>query len=292
MAAAGDDEQRTCWVSCIPLALVQPSTAPVQLAQALLLPDTEEEAVRLAGDDGTISGFAGQPVVVMLAERFGPVERVQVRIKTANYAVRADDQRQRQRDHRSWALVTFVEEEHASACVAKDGMLVPTTLPWTPGSVRAPLQIRRANVTGELAKGKRGALAQVAARDANEKAAIDKAKKLNVMKRPTFKDAVRSVIQMQQVAQQFHEGLAAPTRVAPVAPVQRGHSLDVRWIAEDPCGLAMGPQSWTDRNTSYHRSARSQPSIKHVRRTVVRYTRKFENFVFPLLHWHVTHIRP
>lgn len=278
-----EEERRTVWVSGIPLPLAQPHTergsAAGALSQALLLPDVEEEAAEdeqrseavqgLAGDDGTIASFRGQRVVVMLAERFGPVERAQVRIKTANYASSSADD-QRQRDHRSWALVTFADEDSANACVHRDGMLVPETLPWKPGLARVPLKIRPANVAAELAKGHRGALAQVAARDAREKAALDRAKKLNVMKRPTFKDAVRSVIQMQEVAKRFHEGSAAPEPAASVAPVERGRTVDVRWIAEDPCGLAMGPQPWTERNTSYHRSARSRPSIKHVRRTVVR----------------------
>ena len=275
MAALADEERRTVWVSGIPLPLVQPrrdDNRPLPLSQALLLPHTEDsqEAVHgLADDDGTIANFAGQQIVVLLAERFGPVERAQVRVKTANYASSSADD-QRQRDHRSWALVTFVDEDHANACVHRDGMRVPEMLPWKPGSARVPLKIRAANVAAELAKGHRGALAQVAARDAKEKAALDRAKKLNVMKRPTFKDAVRSVMQMQQVAKHFQGGLAAPTPVAPVAPVERGRTTDVRWIAKDPCGLAMGPQPWTERNTSCHRSARSRPSIKHVRRTVVR----------------------
>lgn len=256
------------WVSGIPLALAQPHDAPLPLSQALLLPDFQEQrGESLQRDDGTITSFAGQRVVVLLAERFGPVERAQVRIKTANHASSAGDQRRR--DHRSWALVTFVDEDHAIACVHQDGMLVPEALPWKPGFARVPLKIRPADVSAELAKGHRGALAQVAARDAQQ-AALDRSKKLNVMKRPTLKDAVRSVIQMQQVAKQFHEGLAAPKPAASVAPVDRGRAADVRWIAEDPCGLAIGPQPWTERNTSYHRSVRSRPSIKHVRRTVVR----------------------
>lgn len=271
------------WVSGIPLPLAQPQKhnadagPPLSLSQALLLPDVEEgaagqqgEAVQsLQGDDGTIASFRGQRVVVMLAERFGAVERAQVRIKTASH-VSSNTDDQRRRDHRSWALVTFVDEGHANACVRRDGMLVPETLPWRPGLTRVPLKIRPANVKAELAKGHRGALAQVAARDAKEKAALDRAKKLNVMKRPTFKDAVRSVMQMQQVAKQFSEGLAAPIPTASVAPVERGRTVDVRWIAADPCGLAIGPQPWTERNTSYHRSTRSRPSIKNVRRTVVR----------------------
>jgi hypothetical protein len=249
------DDGRTCWVGDIPLALAQPSAQAANTA--------EQEAVSLSRDEGTIAGFAGQRVVSLLEEHFGPVERAVVRVKTASTAVSKGDRRLR--DRRSWALVTFKADADADAACL-DGMLVPATLPARPGAARVPLRIRPSNVSGELAKGHRGALAQVAERDAEERAIVAR----NVTKRPTLRDAARSIMQMQRAALQFRDGFAAPAHVAAGAPTKRGHSVDVRWIAEDPCGLAMGPQAWTDRSTSRHRTTRPRPEIKQVKRTVVR----------------------
>ena len=249
------DDGRTVWIGDIPIALAQPSGADGS---------PRAESVRLSRDEGQIAGFAGQRIVTLLAEKFGPVERAVVRLKAETQILTRGDRRLR--DRRSWALVTFKNEQDADGCLSwrDDGILVPETLPVRPSTEKVPVKVRPGNIAGELAKGHRGALTQVAEKDAVEAMIVTR----NVMKRPTLKEAGRAVIMMRRTALAFREGNSAPAAAAAGAPTARGRSDRVQWIVEDPCGMAVGPQAWTQRNNSRHRTMRNGPGIKLPRRTV------------------------
>lgn len=142
MPGAGPDDSWTVWVGSIPLALATAvvggdssgdgsaravaGAAVAGAAAAAAANDNEEEAVQLSRDEGRITRVVGggghqrqqasaadhdtRPEVVRLLERrFGPVLHAVVRIKPATHVGAKGDRRER--DRRSWALVTFGEED-------------------------------------------------------------------------------------------------------------------------------------------------------------------------------------
>ena len=261
------DDWRTVWVGDIPISL------------AFRTEDEQKhEAVALARDEGTLSANRNARIVRLLEDQFGPVEHAVVRVKPKSAPTGRNDDRERHR--RCWALVTFRDEESADNAVA-DGLRVPD------GRHKVAVRIRPSNVEGELAKGKRGALQQIARKLADE--SLEKLASQphgNVAKRLTLKQAARQVAMMQAVSRKLGGGEAAAPFEAPAAPTARGRG-PVRWIAGDPSAkikeedytlgsCCAGPQPWTERDTSRHRSRRVGPNIRHPRRTVYETPKQLE----------------
>jgi hypothetical protein len=94
--------------------------------------------------------------VQLIETVFGDVVYAVVRVKPPQSGTGEGRRTTAQRHRRSWALITFSNEEYADAAI-HDGMLVHDSV----ANKRVPLVIHPANISGELQKGHRGALGQV-----------------------------------------------------------------------------------------------------------------------------------